>query len=266
MTKEISRRDFVKAGGFGLLGIAFMGGGLNQKLRSIVPEKASKPKPALDEYAASHYWRFAVDTRKCIGCGKCVKACKLENDVPMLPETNRTWVERYVVSDSEEIFVDSPNAGIDGFTADYMNAKYQNLNIQKSFFVPKLCNHCDKPPCVTVCPVGATYATSEGVVLVDRKACIGCRYCVQACPYGARFFDPRLRVVDKCTWCYHRITKGLQPACVEACPVGARVFGDTRDPQSQVSRIIADQTIGVLKPELGTMSKVYYVGLEKGVH
>ena len=189
----------------------------------------------------------------------------MENDVPLEPEYNRTWVERYVVTENEEILVDSPNAGIDGFTAEYMNAKYKDLDIRKSFFVPKLCNQCDKPPCVSVCPVAATYVTKEGVVLVDRKACIGCRYCIQACPYGARFFDRRFRVVDKCTWCYHRITKGLLPACVEVCPVGARVFGDIRDAESAVSKIIKEQAIGILKPELGTKNKVYYVGLEKGV-
>lgn len=212
-----------------------------------------------------HYWRFIVDITKCIGCGKCVKACKLENDVLLEPEYNRTWVERYTITETEEVFVDSPNAGIDGFTAEYVNLKYKNLDIRKSFFVPKLCQQCDRPPCVPVCPVGATYATKEGVVLVNRKACIGCRYCVQACPYGARFFDPRLKVVDKCTWCYHRVTKGLLPACVEVCPVGARLFGDIRDSEGQVSRIIKEETIGILKPEVGCQNKAYYVGLEKGV-
>ena len=212
-----------------------------------------------------HYWRFIVDITKCIGCGKCVKACKLENDVLLEPEYNRTWVERYTITETEEVFVDSPNAGIDGFTAEYVNLKYKNLDINKSFFVPKLCQQCDRPPCVPVCPVGATYATKEGVVLVNKKACIGCRYCVQACPYGARFLDPRLKVVDKCTWCYHRVTKGLLPACVEVCPVGARLFGDIRDSEGQVSRIIKEETIGILKPEVGCQNKAYYVGLEKGV-
>jgi Fe-S-cluster-containing dehydrogenase component len=214
----------------------------------------------------AHYWRFGVDIKKCIGCGSCARACKKENDVPLEPEANRTWVERYVITDNDHTFVDSPNGGYDGFKADYMNLKYKDLDINKTFFVPKLCNHCDKPPCVAVCPVGATYATKEGVVLINRHACIGCRYCVQACPYGARFFDRRLKVVDKCTWCYHRISKGLQPACVEACPTGARVFGDTRDPDSKISKLIKQETLSILKPELGCENKVYYVGMEKGVY
>ncbi len=265
MKKKTSRRDFIKTGGMGLLGGIVVYGSTPTLLRGLVSADAVQEVRLDESNWKEHYWRFIVDIKKCIGCGRCVKACKLENDVPLEPEYNRTWVERYVVSESEEIFVDSPNAGIDGFAAEYMNTKYKNLNIRKNFFVPKLCNQCDKPPCVPVCPVGATYSTNEGIVLVDRKACIGCRYCIQACPYGARFLDPRLKVVDKCTWCYHRITKGLLPACVEVCPVGARVFGDIRDPEGQVSKILKEETIGILKPEIGCENKVYYVGLEKGV-
>jgi len=263
---KVSRRQFIKIGGKNLLGAVIVWGTFPSLLQSISsPEAVRKVSPPPASIKREHYWRFIVDIRKCIGCGKCVRACKLENDVPLEPEYNRTWVERYVITDDGEILVDSPNAGIDGFTADYMNVKYQNLNIRKSFFVPKLCNHCDKPPCVQVCPVGATYITEDGVILVDRKACIGCRYCVQACPYGARFLDPRLKVVDKCTWCYHRISKGLPPACVEVCPVGARIFGDIRDPESAVSKILREERVGILKPEIGCENKVFYVGMEEGV-
>ncbi len=213
-----------------------------------------------------HYWGFVCDNEKCIGCGRCVVACKLENKVPWEPEYNRTWVERYIITEDGEIFVDSPNGGRDGFEAEYQNLKYQKLDVRKSFFVPKLCNQCDNPPCVTVCPVGATYMTKDGVVLIDQEHCIGCRYCIQACPYGARFFLPDKGIVDKCTWCYHRITKGIVPACVEACPVGARTFGDLRDPESSVRRILQEKRVYVLKPDLGTEPKVYYIGFEKGVH
>lgn len=227
----------------------------------------SNQSVTLDEtHTEKRPWGFIVDINKCIGCGSCLRACKLENNVPMEPEFNRTWVERYVITEDDEYLVDSPNAGINGFTADYMNAKYQNLDIRKSFFVPKLCNQCDNPPCVQVCPVAATYSTKEGVVLVDRNACIGCRYCIQACPYGARFLDPILKIVDKCTWCYHRINKGLLPACVEVCPVGARIFADFADPDDPGGQLLRDKTIGVLKPSLGVEPKVYYIGLEKGVH
>lgn len=262
---KISRRNFIKIGGASVLGGVIIPGAISSVLRDIATVDAAPYIKAIHTNDKRHQWRFVVDIRKCIGCGRCVKACKSENDVPPGEEHSRTWIERYVVSDREEIFVDSPNAGIDGFAADYINAKYQNLNIRKSFFVPKLCNQCQSPPCVQVCPVAATYSSEEGVVLVDRKACIGCRYCIQACPYGARFLDPRMKVVDKCTWCYHRITKGLLPACVVACPVGARNFGDIRDPESIVSRMITEEAVSVLKPDLGTEPMVYYIGLEKGV-
>ena len=102
-----------------------------------------------------------------------------------------------------------------------------------------------------VCPTGATYKTEDGVVVIDHTYCIGCQYCVQACPYGARFFNEEKNVTDKCTWCYHRITKGLQPACVEVCPVGARIFGDRNDKQSVISQFIQNNRVHVLRPETG---------------
>ncbi len=116
--------------------------------------------------------------------------------------------------------------------------------------------------------------TEDGIILVDQRHCIGCRYCIQACPYGARFMLPdtpespfgQVMVADKCTWCYHRISSGLLPACVEACPVGARVFGDLRDLESKVSKVLKEKRVYILKPDLGTEPKVYYIGFEKGVH
>jgi Fe-S-cluster-containing dehydrogenase component len=262
---KFSRREFIKLGTKGLLGgmIAY---GILQLPRSFITTgeivKAAEPE-GYD--FGKHYWGFVCDSEKCIGCGRCVVACKLENKVPWEPEYNRTWVERYVLTQDEEIFVDSPNGGRDGFTDEQLNSKYDGLEVWKSFFVPKLCNQCDNPPCVTVCPVGATYLTEDGVVLIDQEHCIGCRYCLQACPYGARFFLPDKGVVDKCTWCYHRITRGIVPACVEACPVGARAFGDLHDPTSAIRKILTEKRVHVLKPDLGTKPKVYYVGFEKGV-
>lgn len=266
---KISRREFIKIGSGGLLG-----GIIAYNLPSLLPDYMDPGDILKSARAANpgeldwetHYWGFVCDNEKCIGCGRCVVACKQENKVPWEPEYNRTWVERYVITEHGEIFVDSPNGGRDGFESEFQNTKYQKLNIWKSFFVPKLCNQCDNPPCVTVCPVGATYMTEDGVVLINREHCIGCRYCIQACPYGARFFLPDEGVVDKCTWCYHRITRGLVPACVEVCPVGARVFGDLRDPDSSVRKILTEKRVYILKPALGTEPKVYYIGFEKGVH
>jgi len=142
-------------------------------------------------------WVFVVDTHKCVGCGFCVKACKIENEVPYDANVSRTWVERYVLTKAGNTLIDSPNAARDGFTSSSSDQNHQGLKeikdeeIAKAFFVPKLCNQCDNPPCVQVCPVGATYQTADGVVLVDRKWCIGCGYCVMGCPYGVRFFHPQ---------------------------------------------------------------------------
>ncbi len=274
---EISRRDFIKLGSQGLLGGIIVFGSPSIVRSLALSGKASEPIPTAsltESELDRHYWGMICDNQKCIGCGRCVVACKLENKVPWESEYNRTWVERYVITEDGQTFVDSPNAGRDGFTAYPINKKYNNLDIRKSFFVPKLCNQCENPPCVKVCPVGATYKTKDGISLIDQERCIGCKYCVQACPYGARFVLPdfsksqfrQVKVVDKCTWCYHRIVKGLVPACVEACPVGARVFGDTHDPESPVRKILTEQRVYTLKPELGTEPKVYYIGFEQGVH
>ncbi len=266
---KISRRDFIKMGAKGVIG-----GIIVYSIPSLLQNLAPTGSAAKSVYALNldergwekHYWGFVCDNERCIGCGRCVVACKRENNVPWEPEYNRTWVERYIITGDGEVLVDSPNAGRDGFTDEYLNVKYQDLDLRKSFFVPKLCNQCDNPPCVTVSPVGATYMTEDGVILIDQEHCIGCGYCIQSCPYGARFFLPDKKVVDKCTWCYHRITQGLVPACVAACPRGARVFGDLQDPDSPVRKILAEKRVYVLKPELGTEPKVYYIGFEKGVH
>jgi Fe-S-cluster-containing dehydrogenase component len=216
-------------------------------------------------------WGFGVDVNKCIGCLRCVEACKAENDVPRNAHQFRTWVERYVHIEGEETMrIDSQqdpvNIEASGSQKEYRFAdRYKGAKVDKAFFVPKLCNQCSHPACVQVCPVGATYKTEDGVVLIDDKRCIGCRYCIQACPYGARTFDERRGVPDKCTWCYHRITKGLQPACVDSCPTGARVFGDMRDRQSPISLFVRNNRVQVLRPESGNSPNVFYVGLDKEV-
>jgi len=209
---------------------------------------------------AGHKYAFIVDTRKCIGCGACVRACKLENKVPN--RFFRTWVERYTVAKDSKLIVDSPDGALRGF--EELKA-VPAPDVARAFFVPKLCNHCTNAPCVPVCPVGATYHSPDGVVLTDPSYCFGCGYCIQACPYGARFKNPAMRTADKCTWCYHRITKGLLPACVEICPTGARRFGDAADSASQVAQVLRTERLGVLRKELGTRPKVYYVELDPKV-
>jgi tetrathionate reductase subunit B len=241
-------------------------------IRNATAAAEGSAKPAIPDYDwTKHRWAFGVDATKCIGCLRCVEACKRENDVPADAHHFRTWVERYVYLEGEETAridsqADPVNIAASGSEGEYRFAdRYKDAKVEKAFFVPKLCNQCTHPACVQVCPTGATYKTEDGVVLIDHTYCIGCQYCVQACPYGARFFDPRKKVSDKCTWCYHRITKGLQPACVEACPVGARIFGDRNDKQSPISQFIQNNQVQVLKRETGNAPNVFYVGIDKEV-
>ena len=203
---------------------------------------------------------MGIQVDKCIGCGRCVAGCKAENDVPREPYFFRTWVERYVIHTDNKVDVESPEGGINGF-----DPIEDDRGIMRSFFVPKLCNQCDNPPCVQVCPVGATFKTDDGVILVDKEYCLGCRYCIQACPYGARYLDPRSKTADKCTFCYHRLHRGLLPTCVELCPTQARVFGDMKALNSPLNRMMRMSQLQVLKPSLNTEPKVIYSMLDREV-
>ena len=216
-------------------------------------------------------WGFLVSTHKCVGCGFCVKACKIENDIPLEANVTRTWVERYVIRKDGDVVIDSPKGALNGFTSELLDqgasgtVRVPERDVAQAFFVPKLCNHCEVPACVQVCPVGATYQTADGTVLVDRKWCIGCGYCIMGCPYGVRFFHPSEHVADKCTFCYHRISNGGNTACAQACPFGARLIGNLRDPNDPVTQTVMNDRVGVLRDEYGTKPQVFYLGLSKEV-
>ncbi len=251
-----SRRDFLK---LGLITLA----GATLPLSAFEPLTPRALASLTKEGTTGKRWAFVVDTTKCIGCGMCVKACKLENEVPFEVNVSRTWVERYVQLKNSEVLIDSPKEARYGYTRnDPMGKKVHPDEIAKGFFVPKLCNQCEKPSCVQVCPVGATYKTADGVILIDRSWCIGCAYCIQNCPYGARFIHPVHNVAEKCNFCYHRITKGMNSACVDACAFGARKIGDLNDPQSEIYNIVNTQRVSVLKPEYGNQPMVFYIGLD----
>ena len=239
---NVGRRELLKllAGGGGLILVG-----------CAAPRGAARKIGGYDP--GQHYWAYAVDTTRCIGCGACMRACRDENDVP--EGRYRTWVERYQIGPDGKVSVDVAG-GLDAVFAPLPTPA------AKAFFVPKLCNHCDRSVCSQVCPVGATFRTEDGVILVDDKHCVGCGYCVQACPYGTRFIDPRTHTAGKCTLCYHRITKGLRPACVEACPTGARIFGDLRDPKDSIHTVLRQRHYRLLRPELGTHPRCYYIGLD----
>lgn len=220
--------------------------------------EAGTPELSPNYHQTDHWWGMLLDIEKCIGCGNCVRACSTENNVP--DGYFRTWVERYHVDDwhMETPTVDSPDGGIHGFPASPKTGG-------KNFFVPKMCNHCADSPCTQVCPVGATFDAKDGVVLIDETYCLGCRYCIQACPYGCRFLNPEKKTAEKCTLCYHRITKGLTTACCENCPTGARQLADLKNPNDPIHEFLKTHSVQVLKPHLGTGAKAFYNGLDGSV-
>ena len=173
---------------------------------------------------------FIIDNRKCIGCHACSTACKSENEVPL--GVYRTWV-KYVEA---------------GFFPD-----------TRRYFQVTRCNHCANPPCVRICPTEAMYQRADGIVEFDSNVCIGCKACMQACPYDAIYIDPESHTAAKCHYCAHRTDIGLEPACVVVCPEHAIIAGDINDPHSEISRILARNQVTVRKPEQGTAPKLFYI-------
>ena len=248
-SNALSRRNFLRLGLYNTAGVSV--GGL-----LLLGASGQKAAPRNLSDLEQFDWGYLIDITRCIGCGSCVRACKLENKVP--DEYFRTWVERYEIDEDEKVFVDSPNGALESFKGNRVTDK----SIVRAFFVPKLCCHCRNSACTQVCPVGATYHSPDGVVLVDKKHCIGCGYCVQACPYGCRYITHSRGTADKCTLCYHRIHKGRTTACVRACPREARLCGNLKDPESPIRKALHRNAHYILKAEMGTNPKCFYLGLD----
>jgi len=173
---------------------------------------------------------FVIDNRACIGCHACSTACKSENEVPL--GVYRTWVK-------------------------YTEAgTYPNT--QRSYQVSR-CNHCSNPPCVRICPTEAMYQRDDGIVEFDNSACIGCKACMQACPYDAIYIDPETSTAAKCHYCAHRVEVGLEPSCVVVCPTHAIIAGDLDEPTSEINRVMSNARFSVRKPEQGTAPKLFYI-------
>ncbi len=211
---------------------------------------------------------YALDISRCIGCRRCVYACVEENNQSREPQLQ--WIR--VLSMEKEKGVDFTHA----------DAYYDPAQVPEPghFYVPVACQHCRNAPCTKVCPTGATWTEPDGIVVIDYDWCIGCRYCMAACPYGARHFNwtepsipkaevnPQMHVlgnrprpagvVEKCTFCIQRTRAGRYPACVEVCPVGARKFGNLLDKDSEIRYIIENKRVLVLKEELNTLPRFFY--------
>jgi tetrathionate reductase subunit B len=224
-----ARRAFLKnaAAGVGAAIAATAAGATEASAQGYGVGAAARP-------ANNVQYGMLIDTRRCIGCHACTVACKSQNATPV--GVNRSWVE-YV-------------------------EKGEFPNTSRSF-LPRLCNQCTHPPCVSVCPANATWKREEdGVVIIDPDVCIGCKYCIQACPYNARFLNPETGTADKCDFCIGTVSKGGLPACVETCVGGARIFGDLNDPNAEISKLVAKNPVSVLRAEQGTVPNVYYIGAD----
>jgi len=255
----IDRRKFLTIAGLTTL-TAF-----GRKVPGVVPaEDSTLAQFDIPTPLSGKRWALVIDPRKCLqqeGCRDCIDACHQTHNVPQFDnpkdEIKWIWKEHF-----EEAFPGQDHPYID-----------ENLK-EKPVLV--MCNHCDNPPCVRVCPTQSTWKREDGIVMMDMHRCIGCRYCVAACPYGSRSFnwrDPRpfikdtnekyptrMRgVVEKCNFCAERLAEGLLPACVEACKHGALTFGDLDDPESEVRKILQSHYAIRRKPSLGTQPQVYYL-------
>jgi Fe-S-cluster-containing dehydrogenase component/formate-dependent nitrite reductase membrane component NrfD len=177
---------------------------------------------------------FVIDNRKCIGCHACTVACKSEHQVPV--GVDRTWV-KYV--------------------------EKGEFPTSRRFFSVMRCNHCDWAPCVTICPVTALYRRADGVVDFNSDRCIGCKSCIQACPYDALYIDPNSNTAAKCNFCTHRLEEGLEPSCVVVCPEQAIIAGDMDDPTTEISKLLDRFPVQVRKPEKGTKPKLFYIDADQ---
>jgi Fe-S-cluster-containing dehydrogenase component len=265
---SVDRRKFLKLAGVTALGLA---GGARGPLVAQENNAHAASNPLIDTTGVSkkpltaQRWAMVVDLHKCKEageCDKCIKACHLVHNVPKFdnPKDEVKWIWR------------------DSFHHAFQEQDHEFIDEElKHGPALLLCNHCDNPPCVRVCPTQATWQREQDhIVMMDWHRCIGCRYCVVACPYGARSFnwrDPRPHikniqadfptrtrgVVEKCTFCEERLAKGELPACVKACDEGALTFGDLEDPHSEVRKMLEGRFSIRRKPELGTQPEIYYL-------
>ena len=251
---KITRKDFLR-----IAGLSVAGAGAAKAAQVI-----GAGEPATQSTTNPKRWGLVIDFQKCrpgSDCDDCLNACRAAHNIPDIPERDREvkwlWKEKY-----EKVFPFQQS--------DFTRSAYEG------HVLPVLCNHCAQPACVRVCPTAATWKREDGVVMMDWHRCIGCRYCMAACPYGSRSFnwsDPRPHisdlksdfptrtkgVVEKCNFCEERLANGRAPACVEACRQKAIVFGDLNDEESPVRKLLRARYSIQRTPELGTGPSIFYL-------
>lgn len=230
------------------------------------------------------HWAMVIDQERCVGCWTCAVGCKEINNEPL-----GVWWNRILTASPNEITGEAAAPSPAAPASDNIDVPHGVFPALEMDYIPVACQHCNDAPCLRVCPVGATFRRDDGTVLIDYERCIGCRYCIAACPYGVRVFgwgqekrapdftvgygrdyrtdggrlvftpDRPTGVVEKCTWCVERVDEGQQPFCVDVCPTGARVFGDAGDSGSEVAGLIEQGGATRLLPELGTEPRVFYL-------
>jgi protein NrfC len=229
------RRTFLKAG-LAITGV-FMGGTvLSLTSAGKASAKIGSAPGGEKKFPYSPHYSMVMRQNRCVDCERCKEACVKTNHVPSYGYRT-TILESYKITGPSET---------------------------ERIFMPVLCNHCNRPPCVRVCPTKATYKDkTTGIVMMDYKKCIGCKTCMAACPYNARYFNEEIRAIDKCNFCFDtRLSKGKKDtACVAACPAKVRVFGDLADTNSEVYKLVhsPDKVVWVLRPETGALPNVYYM-------
>lgn len=228
------RRRFLRFG-LAVTGV-FVGGSVLSLTSARDAQSAMGPVPAAGKFPYSPHYTMVIRQNRCIDCERCMDACVSTNHVPSY-----------------------------GYRTKIMEQERALINGEKErIFMPVLCNHCNRPPCVRVCPTTATYKDKKnGIVMMDYKRCIGCKTCMAACPYNARYFKEENRAVDKCNFCFDtRLSKGeTKTACAAACPAGVRIFGDLTDVQSEAYQLVhkPEKVVWVLRPETGAMPNIFYM-------
>ena len=231
MTDKVSRRSFVKRSVAACSGVSLLSAGVFSLGTSRAVQTSTASAAASEGGATPVRYGMVINNIECVACGQCQDACRDRHNLP----DDEDFIKLYENFETGS----EPNTKVEHFTAQ--------------------CNHCENPPCARICPTQATYLNDEGIMVMDRTKCIGCKGCIAACPYNARIWSEKAGVPEKCNFCDGYVQDGEEPACVAACPVDARTFGDLNDEEGELAKMITERNLSSIRTELGTEPKIYYV-------